>query len=68
MHRSLITPPEITENALSVLRLLDGLSFAQASYVLMEASASLERARSRLSEQAFSFSRDCSPKDSGDRP
>ena len=68
MHKSLITPSHIEEKAKDILRSLDGQSFSEAAYVLDEASVLLERARSRLSEQPFSFSRDCSPKDEAGRP
>lgn len=67
MHRSIITPPEIEAKAYEVLKLLDGLTFFQASYALDSAGALLDRERSRLSEQLFSFSLDCSPKGGGDR-
>lgn len=65
------TPGHIKDAAVEVLRPLNGMSYADALYVLEVAQRTMQDAVVRLhAQQVFSppiFQR-CSPKDLGDRP
>lgn len=65
------TPEHIKAKSLEVLRQLNGMSFADALYVLEIAHRTMQKAVERLhEEQVFSPTafQASAPKDSGDRP
>lgn len=71
MAECLVTPESIKTKAVDVLRQLDGLSYADATYALEVAQRTMAAAIERLhEEQTFSppIFRQCAPKAEGDRP
>lgn len=71
MHRPFRTPDPIKAKALELLRLLNGLSYADALFVLDIAKRTMDDAVERLqAEQLFTppAFHSCSPTGRGDRP